>query len=217
VSEEVLKIYEETCRILEKNGANLTAIDMPTDETSLAAYYVISSAEVSSNLNRFDGIRFTQRSNANNLNEIFVNTRTELIGLEVKRRILLGTYVLTSGAYDSYYLQACKVRKRILNKFEELFKDVDFLLTPVSVSTAPKVSTAQECPEKEYLNDLYTIPASLAGLPSASIPAGLGSTSLLPVGIQVIAPVRQDRFLIETCLALEEILGTSNFCDRRKQ
>ncbi len=199
-SEDVAFAFEEAVRTYEKLGATVKEVSLPHTKHSVAAYYVIAPAEASSNLSRFDGVKFGHRSSgATTLDELYIDTRSEGFGAEVKRRILVGSFVLSHGYYDAYYNQASKVRRLVLHDFEATFKACDFLLCPSSpvvawdIGTQPDFGTSFNGPEnvpKEYLADLFTVGASLAGLPAISVPCGFGKGNLSrrPIGLQVIGP-----------------------------
>lgn len=158
---------------------------MPTLESAIPAYYVIASAECSSNLSRYDGVRFGYRcQNPENLNDLYTRSRGEAFGAEVKRRILMGTYALSAGYYDAYYLKAQQVRRLISEDFKRALSDVDVLMGPVTPSPAFRIGEKTGDPVQMYLEDIYTIAINLAGLPALSIPAGF--IDGLPVGLQVI-------------------------------
>lgn len=177
----------DALKIFEKLGAKIKDVHLDYLDLSVPVYYVVAPAEASSNLSRFDGVRYGHRSdNMNNLAEFYMQTRGEGFGAEVKRRILTGTYVLSAGYYDTYYLQAQKVRKLISNEFARIFSEVDLLAGPTTPTPAFKIGQKSNDPIQMYLNDIYTIGAPLAGLPALSVPCGL--VQELPVGLQLIAP-----------------------------
>jgi len=162
-------------------------VSLPKTEYTIAAYYIVTTAEASSNLARFDGARYGIRSkDFNDLNEMYVNTRVEGLGKEVKRRIMLGTYVLSTGYYDAYYRKAQKVRRLIKEDFDNVFKQVDLLITPTTPTTAFKIGEKSDDPLKMYLSDIYTTSANLAGLPGISIPIGRNSEDM-PIGLQILS------------------------------
>lgn len=190
---------------LENLGAEIVEINLPHAEAVVAAYYIIACAEASSNLSRFDGIRYGKRAeNTNGLIELFSRTRNEGFGPEVKRRIILGTYVLSSGYYDAYYTRAQKVRALVAKDFSEAFEKVDLIAGPTSPTPAPRIGDAAENHLQTYLADIYTIPANLTGLPAMSIPAGTAEVgpATLPIGFQLIAPHFREDLLLQTGFAL---------------
>jgi aspartyl-tRNA(Asn)/glutamyl-tRNA(Gln) amidotransferase subunit A len=162
------------------------AVDLPNAALGVPVYYVIAPAEASSNLSRFDGVRYGHRAKAyRDLDDMYCRTRAEGFGAEVKRRILVGTYVLSHGYYDAYYLQAQKVRRLIARDFAEAFKQCDVLMGPVSPSSAFPLGSKADDPVQMYLGDIFTVPASLAGLPCMSVPCGFDARGL-PVGLQLM-------------------------------
>ena len=193
---------------LEKQGAELIEIDLPSTDAAVATYYILAPAEASSNLSRFDGIRYGKRSsNATDIIDTYRKSREEGFGPEVKRRILLGTYVLSSGYYDAYYTRAQKVRTLIQREFTSAFQKVDAILTPTSPTPPRKLNTANNDPLQDYLADVYTISANLAGLPAISVPCGTVESpegTQLPVGVQIMAPHLCDDRVIQVGAALEE-------------
>ena len=176
-----------------KLGAVTVDVDLPNSGLSVPAYYVIAPAEASSNLSRFDGVRYGHRAaEYGDLADMYEKSRAQGFGAEVKRRIMIGTYVLSHGYYDAYYLQAQKIRRLIAQDFTEAYKHCDVIMGPTSPSTAFKLGEKGDDPVQMYLSDIYTIPANLAGVPAISIPAGLSSKGL-PIGIQFYAaPFRED-------------------------
>ncbi|MDD4930967.1 MAG: Asp-tRNA(Asn)/Glu-tRNA(Gln) amidotransferase subunit GatA [Candidatus Colwellbacteria bacterium] len=177
----------ETIKDFERSGAKIKKVSLPHSKYALACYYIIMFAEVSTNLARFDGIRYSRHSDlkTDDLLDIYLSTKGEGFGDEVKRRIILGTFVLSSGYYDAYYAKAQKVRKLIKNDFAEAFKDVDVLLTPVSPTVPFKLGEKTEDPMAMYMSDIFTVPINLAGVPAISIPVA-GREGKLPVGFQLI-------------------------------
>lgn len=187
LNKEVRKLIEEKVQILKSNGNEIVEIHLPHNEYSISAYYILTTAEASSNLARYDGVRYTDRSEANqDLTDMYVKSRSAGLGDEVKRRIMLGTYVLSSGYYDAYYAKAQKVRRLIKQDFDEAFKQVDIIVTPTSPFTAFKIGEKSSDPLQMYLSDIYTTSANLAGIPGMNIPVGTDSNGL-PVGMQVMA------------------------------
>ena len=202
ISEDIVKFYDTSIQFLKDNGAEIIPVSLPHTKYALPVYYIIAPAEASSNLARYDGVRYGIRNEAENLDEMYELTRGNGFGEEVQRRIMIGTYVLSSGYYDAYYLKAQKVRRLIKEDFEKAFENVDFLLTPSTPSTAFELGQKQD-PIKMYLNDIFTVPASLAGLPGISIPVGLDKAGL-PVGIQLIANSFDEPNLISVAHTLEK-------------
>ena len=204
INEEVKKSVLEAAEIYRKLGAEVEEISLPIADYSLATYYIISCAEASSNLGRFDGIRYGYRTkNYNSLKDIYVNSRTEGFGEEVKRRIILGTYVLSSGYYDAYYKKAQKVRTLIINEFKKNFEKYDVILTPTSPTTAFKFGERSNNPLQMYLADLYTVPVNIAGIPSISIPCGVDSKNL-PIGLQLIGKHFAEDMLFRVAYSFEQ-------------
>ena len=192
IDDEIIKLTESALKNLEKSGAIIKKISLPSLQYATPAYYVLASAEASSNLARYDGVRYKYRSeNYHNLEDMYEQTRAEGFGTEVKRRILVGTYVLSYGYYDAYYKKAQKIRHLIAADFEKAFEECDALVTPTTPTTAFKFQKLDEDPVKMYLNDIYTVPANLAGLPAVSIPCGFDHNGL-PAGLQFIGPSMQD-------------------------
>jgi len=185
LSADVQKVVDEAIDFFKKNGAELVEVSMPHTDYAVAVYYIIATAEASSNLARFDGVKYGLREKTNDLNEMYTLTRSKGFGTEVKRRIMLGTYVLSSGYYDAYYLKAQKVRTLIKNDFIEAFKKVDFLLTPTSPTTAFRLGEKVSNPLEMYLSDIYTISLNLFCGCGISIPAGFDKQGL-PIGIQLL-------------------------------
>ncbi len=191
IAEIVMASVEE----LKKLGASVKEISLPNMKHAIPAYYVIAPAEASSNLSRFDGVRFGYRcANPENLEDLYKRSRAEGFGEEVKRRIMVGTYALSAGYYDAYYLQAQKIRRLIKNDFMAAFAEVDVILGPTTPSPAWKLGEKNNDPVAQYLEDIYTITANLAGLPGLSMPAGFAAG--LPVGVQLLAPYFQEARLL---------------------
>jgi aspartyl-tRNA(Asn)/glutamyl-tRNA(Gln) amidotransferase subunit A len=179
------KLVRDALAVYEKLGAKLVEVSLPSLPLSVPTYYVVAPAECSSNLSRFDGVRFGYScKDPHDLMDLYTRSRGEGFGAEVKRRIMTGTYVLSAGYYDAYYLKAQKVRRQIADDFERAFKQVDVLMCPTAPNTAFDLGSKDEDPIKMYLNDIYTIGANLAGLPAMSIPCGFSSG--LPIGLQII-------------------------------
>ena len=184
LNDDVRKIVQETIETLEKLGAKIKEVSLPYTKYAISTYYIISSAEAASNLSKYDGVRYGIREDNSSVEEMYVQSRTKGFGAEVKRRIMIGNYVLSSGFYDAYYKKASQVRRLIREDFERVFKDVDILLTPTSPTTAFKKGEKVSDPMQMYLADIYTVSVSMAGLPAMSLPAGF--IDGLPVGVQLI-------------------------------
>jgi aspartyl-tRNA(Asn)/glutamyl-tRNA(Gln) amidotransferase subunit A len=205
LSLEVRKRVQATISKLEDLGCKILDISLPNFEYALAAYYVIVPSEVSSNLSRFDGIRYGYCSkNAKSLVDTYFESRAEGLGPEPKRRIMMGTYALSAGYYDAYYLKAQKVRRLIKQDFDLAFQKVDLIVGPVSPSTAFKIGEKSSDPLALYLEDIYTVPINLAGLPGISLPCGLGEESGLPVGFQIIGKLFDEPSLLRVAYQLEQ-------------
>jgi len=202
ISDDIVNFYQKSINWLKEAGAEIIPVSLPHTKYALPVYYIIAPAEASSNLARYDGVRFGQRKEASSLDEMYEATRGEGFGDEVKRRIMIGTYVLSSGYYDAYYLKAQKVRRLIKEDFENVFKKVDYILTPSTPTTSFELGKKQD-PLTMYLNDIFTVPASLAGLPGISLPIGLDKLGL-PIGIQLIANSFDEPGLISTAHVLEK-------------
>ena len=202
ISDDIVNFYQKSINWLKEAGAEIIPVSLPHTKYALPVYYIIAPAEASSNLARYDGVRFGQRKEASSLDDMYETTRGEGFGDEVKRRIMIGTYVLSSGYYDAYYLKAQKVRRLIKEDFENVFKKVDYILTPSTPTTSFELGKKQD-PLTMYLNDIFTVPASLAGLPAISLPIGLDKLGL-PIGIQLIANAFDEPGLISTAHVLEK-------------
>jgi aspartyl-tRNA(Asn)/glutamyl-tRNA(Gln) amidotransferase subunit A len=199
---EIAALWDRGIEWLKAEGAEIRSVRLPHTKYALPAYYIIAPAEASSNLARYDGMRFGLREPGASLTEVYENTRAEGFGDEVKRRILIGTYVLSAGYYDAYYLRAQKVRRRIAEDFDAAFREVDALLTPTTPSAAFGLGERTEDPVAMYLNDVFTVTTNLAGLPGISVPAGL-SASGLPLGLQLIGRALDEGTLFTLAGALE--------------
>ncbi len=204
--EEIEHIWQKGAEWLRDGGAEIVEISLPHTRYALPTYYIIAPAEASSNLARYDGMRFGLRVEGRDLTDTYERTRGEGFGREVRRRILIGTYALSAGYYDAYYLKALKVRRRIREDFEQAFARVDAILTPTAPSAAFRLGEKQDDPVAMYLNDVFTVPASLAGLPAISVPAGL-SREELPLGLQVIARAWDEATVLRVGRAIEEAAG----------
>ena len=202
IDPEVKETILKAAKHFEKLGATVEEVSLPHSKYGVAVYYIIASSEASSNLQRFDGIRYGYRTeNYNNLEDIYVNTRSEGFGDEVKRRIMLGTFSLSSGYYDAYFKKAGQVRTLIIRDFEKIFADYDLILGPTAPSVAFGLDTLNHDPVAMYLADILTIPVNLAGLPGLSIPAGFAQG--LPVGMQLIGPKYSEETIYQAAAAFE--------------
>ncbi|MBL4908176.1 MAG: Asp-tRNA(Asn)/Glu-tRNA(Gln) amidotransferase subunit GatA, partial [Sneathiella sp.] len=206
ISPEINALWEKGIDMLKSAGAVIVDISLPHTKYALPAYYIIAPAEASSNLARYDGVRFGLRVEGEDLDDMYSRTRAEGFGDEVKRRLLIGTYALSAGYYDAYYLKAQKVRTRIADDFKEAFKSVDTILTPTAPSPAFAFGEKGDDPLEMYLNDVFTVPASLAGLPGISVPVGLSSDGL-PLGLQLLGRPFDEETVIRTAGVLEEAAG----------
>ena len=205
INPEVRKVMDESLEKFRELGAEIVEISLPHTKYAVPTYYVIAPAEASSNLARFDGVRYGYRSeNSQNINDLYVNSRSEGFGDEVKRRIMIGTYVLSAGFYDAYFKKAQKVRAKIKEDFDRAFESVDVIFTPVSPSTAFRLDD-KKTPIELYLEDIFTISANLAGIPGISIPAGKAQG--LPVGIQLLGKPFGEGDLIKAGSAFEKVRG----------
>lgn len=204
VDPEVRKITENYIEKMRNAGHEICEVSLPMSKYALAIYYIVIPAEVSSNLARYDGIRYGLRSkNAKNLDEIYGMSRDEGFESENKRRIMIGSYVLSSGFYDAYYLKAQKARTLLINEFNKLFEEVDFLVGPVAPTPAFKIGENTHDPIKMYMSDVMSVPASMAGLPAVSVPAGKTDAGL-PVGVQIIGKMKSDASILALADSLEE-------------
>jgi aspartyl-tRNA(Asn)/glutamyl-tRNA(Gln) amidotransferase subunit A len=203
LSPEPKKLFKESLEVLKKQGAELVDIDLDILKYSIAVYYILATAEASTNLARFDGIRYGLRSEkAKNLDEVYELSKEEGFGNEVKRRILLGTYVLSAGYQDAYYKKAQKVRTLMIRRFKEAFKQCDLVAMPVAPSATFEIGSIKD-PLQMYLEDIYTIPSNLAGLPSISIPNGFTHDNK-PVGLQLIGPQKCEKRVFQAAYAYEQ-------------
>jgi aspartyl-tRNA(Asn)/glutamyl-tRNA(Gln) amidotransferase subunit A len=208
------RCFDETLGLAEKLGAKVEQCRLPHAEHGLSAYYLIAPAEASANLARFDGVRYGLRVDGDgDLTTMYSRTRGAGFGAEVKRRIMLGTYALSSGYYDAYYGTALKVRTRIAEDFKSAFSEFDLVVTPTTPGPAFELGAKTDDPLAMYLNDLYTVPMSLAGIPAVSIPCGL--VDGLPVGLQLAAPAFAENALLDAAFALEREIGFDGSPARR--
>jgi len=199
---EIQALWNKGQEWLKASGAKIKEISLPHTKYALATYYIVAPAEASANLARYDGVRYGLRVPGDSLDDMYMNTRGEGFGEEVQRRILIGTYVLSSGYYDAYYIKAQRVRSLIANDFKTAFKDVDVILTPTAPSAAFPLGEKQEDPVAMYLNDVFTVPTSLAGLPGISVPAGLSKDGL-PLGLQLIGRAFDEETLLRVAAVME--------------
>ena len=207
MSEEIIKMWENGKEWLKSSGAEIVDVSLPHTKYALPCYYIIAPAEASSNLARYDGVRFGHSVNSDDINNMYELTRSDGFGEEVKRRIMIGTYVLSSGYYDAYYLKAQKVRSLISNDYNEAFNKVDVLLTPSTPNSAFAINEKYDNPLSMYLNDVFTVPANLAGLPAISVPSSKDKNGL-PLGLQLIGKPFDEETLYSFASIIEE---SSNF------
>lgn len=203
LNDEVRAALDSAIETYRAMGAEIVEISLPTTKYALSAYYIIALAEASSNLARYDGVSYGLRVPADNLVDMSTKTRTEGFGKEVQRRIMLGTYVLSSGYYDAYYLKALKARRLIKNEFDQAFEKCDVLLTPTAPNTAFKFGEKVNDPLTMYLEDVCTVPVNLAGLPGISIPAGFASNGM-PIGMQLLAPAMGEARILQAAYSFEQ-------------
>ena len=207
-SKEVKEAYNKTIEVLQKAGHTIIHKNMMDTKKHVSSYYVIATAEASANLARYDGIRFGARVEGQGLKETYLNTKSQGFGDEVQKRIMLGTFVLSSGYYDAYYIKAQKVRHLIKNEFDDIFKETDLILSPVAPTTAPKFDAFKTSLEM-YLSDIYTISVNLAGLPAISIPVSKDKDGM-PIGLQFIAKAYDEQTLFDGALSLEKEINYEN-------
>ena len=206
---EIDELWKKGMKIIEDNGGEIIEINLPNTNYALPTYYIVAPAEASSNLARYDGVKYGFRSKGENLIDMYEKTRSEGFGDEVKRRIMIGTYVLSSGYYDAYYLKAQKVRRLIKNDFDEAYKKVDAILTPSTPSSAFKIGEKTNDPVSMYLNDIFTVPINLAGLPAISIPAGHDKSGY-PLGLQVIGKAFDEQNILNIAYSIEKNINFKN-------
>ena len=211
---EIDSLWKKGIDILKNSGAKIVDVSLPHTKYALPTYYIVAPAEASSNLARYDGVKYGYRSKkGKNLIEMYENTRGEGFGDEVKRRILIGTYVLSSGYYDAYYLKAQKVRRLIKNDFDKCFKNVDAILTPSTPSSAFKIGEKTNDPISMYLNDIFTVPVNLAGIPAISIPAGQDEKGY-PLGLQLITKALDEQKVLNIAFAMEKSIDFKQSLNR---
>ncbi len=204
ISKDVKQAYDNAIDTLKAAGAKIEEIKLEYAKYSLATYYIIATAEASSNLGRYDGIRYGYRAkDFNDLDELYVKSRTEGFGDEVKRRIMLGTYVLSSGYYDAYYKRAQQVRTLIVDNFKKAFEKCDVIMIPTAPNTSFKFGAHNASPLEMYLEDIYTVPVNIAGLPGISVPGGFGENGM-PIGIQFIAKAFDEQNLLQVAYSFEK-------------
>lgn len=199
---EIETLWEDGIAMLREAGAEPVEVSLPHTHYALPTYYIIAPAECSSNLARYDGVKFGQRVEGEDLTDMYQKTRAEGFGDEVKRRIMIGTYALSAGYYDAYYIKAQKVRRLIAQDFDKAYEQCDVLLTPTAPSAAFAIGENEDDPIKMYLNDVFTVPASLAGLPGISLPTGLDASGL-PLGLQIIGKAWDEETVLKTASTLE--------------
>jgi aspartyl-tRNA(Asn)/glutamyl-tRNA(Gln) amidotransferase subunit A len=200
---KVLEQIDAAIETYKKLGATVEEISLPTLKHAVEVYYVIASSEASSNLQRYDGVRYGFRAeDVKNIKELYVNSRSEGFGEEVKRRIMLGTFALSAGAYDAYFKKAAEVRTIFINELQDALSKYDLIAGPVTTTTAFGIGEKLDDPLAMYMNDILTIPANLAGLPAASVPAGLADG--MPVGLQLIAKPFGEQTIFNAAYALQE-------------
>jgi aspartyl-tRNA(Asn)/glutamyl-tRNA(Gln) amidotransferase subunit A len=204
---EIDRLWADGVKWMKDAGCEIIDISLPLTKYALPVYYIVAPAEASSNLARYDGVRYGLRAGEfSDIHSMYANTRWEGFGMEVKRRIMIGAYVLSAGYYDAYYLRAQKVRKRIFDEFDDAFRKVDLILTPSSPSAAFALGEKSNDPVQMYLNDVFTVTANLAGLPGASVPAGLDAKGL-PLGLQLIGRPFDEETMFKGMWALEKAAG----------
>ena len=206
---DIEKLWKQGIEYIKNSGANIVDITLPHTNYALPTYYIVAPAEASSNLARYDGVKYGLRTDGNNLIDMYEKTRSEGFGDEVKRRIMIGTYVLSSGYYDAYYLKAQKVRKLIKNDFDTAFDKVDAILTPSTPTSAFKIGEKTNDPVSMYLNDIFTVPVNLAGLPAISIPGGHDEKGF-PLGLQIIGKAFEEQTILNVAYCLEEKINFKN-------
>ena len=206
LNSDIVKVWDDTINLFKKNGAEIVNISLPHTSFALPTYYIIAPAEASANLARYDGVKYGFRENSDDLEDMYELTRAKGFGDEVKRRLMIGTYVLSAGYYDAYYLKALKVRQLISDDFKSAFEKCDVILTPTTPNVAFPIGEKQNDPIEMYLNDVLTVPASLAGLPAISVTAGKNSNNL-PIGMQVIGRPFDEISILAAGKLIEEYRG----------
>jgi len=203
--EDTQKAYSDTVELLKSAGHTIVHKSMTNTKYDIATYYIVATAEAATNLARFDGVRYGKRAESKNLSELYYNTRSEGFGEEVKRRILLGNFVLSSGYYDAYYLKAQKVRHLIRDEFDKIFDEADLILSPVAPSVAPKIGSIHD-PLEMYKSDMYTVAINLAGLPALSLPVSKSSDGM-PIGLQLIGKAFNEQIVFDGAMSLEQAIN----------
>ena len=203
--EDIQKAFAETVAKLEAAGHTIIHKEMSNTKYDIATYYILATAEAATNLARYDGVRYGRRAEAKNTEELFYNTRSEGFGEEVKRRILLGNFVLSSGYYDAYYVKAQKVRHLIRDEYNRIFEEADLILSPVAPSVAPKIGSVED-PLEMYKSDMYTLGVNLAGLPGISLPVAKNGEGM-PVGLQLIAKAFDEKILFNGAASMEKAVN----------
>ena len=206
---EIEELWKKGIEYAKDCGAEIIDISLPNTSYALPTYYIVAPAEASSNLARYDGVKYGFRAKGENLIDMYEKTRSQGFGAEVQRRIMIGTYVLSSGYYDAYYLKAQKVRKLIKNDFDEAYKKVDAILTPSTPTSAFKIGEKKGDPVSMYLNDIFTVPVNLAGLPAISIPAGHDAAGY-PLGLQIIGKAFKEQEILNLAYAMEDKINFKN-------
>jgi len=205
---DIQKAFKETVAKLESAGHTIVRKELSNTKYDIATYYVLATAEAATNLARYDGVRYGTRAESKNTEELFFNTRSEGFGEEVKRRIMLGNFVLSSGYYDAYYVKAQKVRHLIRDEFNAIFDEADLILAPVAPSVAPKIGENED-PLEMYKSDMYTLGVNLAGLPGISVPVAKNDEGM-PVGLQLIAKAFNEKVLFDGAASLEKVVNYKN-------
>ena len=205
LDKDIKEVVDKAVAQLKELGAEIKEVSLPYTKYAISTYYIISSAEAASNLSRYDGVRYGVRKSDENIEEMYVKSRSEGFGPEVKRRIMIGNYVLSSGFYDAYYKKASQVRRLIKEDFEKALNEVDIILTPVSPTTAFKKGEKVTDPVQMYLGDIFTVSINMAGVPAISVPAGF--VNGLPVGIQLIGNYFREDLLFNVSHKFEEARG----------
>lgn len=202
---EVAKVVNETLETLKKLGCEIKEVSLPRTDLCIPAYYVLAAAEASTNLSRYDGVRYGYRAkDVKNIEELYVKSRSEGFGEEVQRRIMMGAYVLSAGYYDAYYVKAAQLRRMIFDDFAKVFEEVDFIVSPAAPAPAPKLGSQTSDPVKMYLSDIYTTSTNLAGLPGISIPQGFSSEGL-PIGVQFVGPHFSESLLLRAAHNVQKV------------